>query len=112
MKIKIKAISIIMFLSLLILPLVALAQGTQLDNPLGATFEQVTQRAIGVLLGITGVLALIAFVYGGVVWMTSGGDTSKITKGKNIMIWAIFGLVVIFSSYAILKVVFEALLPK
>lgn len=110
---KNKIASILIFGAILFLPLLALTAETPLVNPLGnVTFEQVTQRAIGVLLGIVGVLALIAFVYGGVVWMTSSGDSDKITKGKNIMLWAVWGLVIIFSAYAVLKVIFDALLPK
>ncbi len=83
----------------------------ELQNPLGGDFEEVIARVISYVLGLTGVFALIAFIYGGFVWMTSGGDSAKVTKGKNIMMWAVFGLVIIFSSYAILTTIFDALLP-
>lgn len=90
------------------------AGGTKsLDNPLGnVSFETVVQRAINYILGTVGVLGLIAFIYGGVEWLIAAGDTAKITKGKTIMVWAVWGMVVIFGSYAIIKFVFEALLAK
>jgi hypothetical protein len=88
------------------------ASAVRLVNPLGdgVTFEKAISNVISGALGVSGVLALVAFVYGGVVWMVSGGNDAKITKGKNIMVWAIFGLIIIFSSYAILSAVFDALL--
>ena len=84
-----------------------------LNNPLGSgvTFEGAAERIITTALGVSGVLALISFVWGGTMWAISGGDTGKIQKGKTMMIWAIMGLVVIFSSYAILSFIFKALLP-
>jgi hypothetical protein len=42
-------------------------------------------------------------IYGGFVWMTAAGNTEKVTQGKNILIWAIIGLVVIFSAYLLVS---------
>jgi len=72
-------------------------------------FELVIQKLITGALGVSGVLALVAFVYGGVLWMVSAGNQTFIDKGRKAMIWAVWGLVVIFSSYAILSFVFGAL---
>lgn len=90
---------------------------TELPNPLSrddknVTFEEVVNRVVQAVLGLTGVLALIAFIYGGVLWMVSRGDTGMIQKGKVMMIWAVFGIVIIFSSYALIKFVFEALMGQ
>ncbi len=62
-------------------------------------------RVIAAALGIVGSLALLMFIFGGFTWMTSAGSAEKVTKGKNIMVWAAIGLVIIFSSYAIVKFV-------
>ena len=99
--------------SLWIIPVTALAQ-TSLDNPLtgsqGAISpEDLSARLINGALGFVGVIALIMFIYGGFVWLTSAGSAGKVSKGKNIMIWAILGIVVIFFSYAILNTVFGIL---
>ncbi|HNP75475.1 MAG TPA: pilin [bacterium] len=90
---------------------------TKLPNPISrdggnVTFEEVVNRVVQAVLGLTGVLALIAFIYGGVLWMVSRGDTGMIQKGKTMMIWAVFGIVIIFSSYALIKFVFEALMGQ
>lgn len=83
--------------------------GATLDNPLGATFEIIVKNVITAALGLTGVLALVAFIYGGLIWMVSGGDSAKIKKGKEVMLWAVFGIIVIFAAYAVLAFIFTAL---
>lgn len=105
--------SLFLFLLVLFLPLLTQA-ATELTNPLtgGTTgnLEDVVKNAITGALGLSGVLALIAFIYGGITWMTSGGESAKVQKGRNMMVWAVWGLVIIFSSYAILTYIFGALL--
>lgn len=82
-----------------------------LENPLGTVTNpaEVIRNVIKAILGLTGVIALVAFVAGGVIWMTSGGNAEKVKKGKDIMVWAVLGLFIIFSSYSILKYVFKAI---
>ena len=48
-------------------------------------------------------------VIGGVQWMTSGGNADRIRRGKDTLIWSIFGLLAIFVSYALIKFIFDAL---
>ncbi len=83
-----------------------------LTNPLGTT--ESPQVLIGTfikaILGIVGSLALVMFIYGGLVWMTAAGNTEKVTKGKDILMWAAIGLVVIFSAYALVTFVFSKVL--
>jgi len=42
---------------------------------------------------------------GGLVWMTAAGSNEKVQKGKDILIWATIGLVIIFISYALTRFV-------
>jgi type IV secretory pathway VirB2 component (pilin) len=109
---KIKTIKYLVLPSLLFLFMATtvFSAPVQLDNPLpGKSFDETVRNIIDAALGISGVLALIAFVYGGILWMVSRGDQAMVSKGKNVMIWAVWGLVVIFASYAILEFVFGAL---
>ncbi|WP_394700274.1 pilin [uncultured Desulfosarcina sp.] len=71
------------------------------DNP--ATLIGMIIRAI---LGVTGSLALLMFIYGGLKWMLSSGNTEELRKGKETLLWAVLGLAVIFSSYAVIRYVF------
>jgi len=78
-------------------------------GPLDGGVPAIIGRVINAVLGIVGSLALLMFVYGGLLWMTAGGRDEKITQGKNIIIWATLGLVVIFASYAIVKLLLTSL---
>ena len=81
-----------------------------LDNPLGIDSPQeFIGRIIRAILGIVGSLALVMFVYGGFNIMTAAGTAEKVEKGKQILVWATIGLIVIFTSYALVKFVFTSL---
>lgn len=85
-------------------------KSVELPNPLGKNNpkpEVIIGNVIKQVLGIVGSLALVMFIYGGIVWMTSAGSSEKVEKGKNIIVWAVIGLVVIFSSYALVKFVIQ-----
>lgn len=82
-----------------------------LENPIkdSKTPQAFIGQIIKGVLGIVGSLALVMFIYGGLTWMTSSGNTEKVTKGKNIIIWASIGLVVIFTSYILVKFVIDTI---
>lgn len=87
----------------------------KLTNPLsegvseGVTPQQLIGKIINAALGVVGSLALIMFIYGGFTWMLAAGNAEAVTKGKNIIIWATIGLVVIFSAYALVKFVISGI---
>mgnify|MGYP002345398756 CR=1 FL=1 len=106
------------FLSLaLCFLVVAPVLAVPLDNPLAATGKEggvsgvtgLVNQLIKFVLGFTGLLSLLAFIYGGILWMSSMGDSKKVEKGKQVMIWSVCGLAVIFASYGIVLTLFEAL---
>ena len=83
----------------------------KLDNPLGSLSDPriIVGQVIRVALGIIGSLALVLFIYGGMLWMTSSGNTEMITKGRNTLLWAVIGLLVVFGSYTIINFVLQNL---
>lgn len=88
------------------------AAAPTLPNPLGGTTDirTIIGRVISAALGISGSIALLMFVWGGMLWLTSGGSPERIKKGKDAIVWAVLGLVLIFGSYAILNFVLGAIL--
>jgi len=82
---------------------------TELVSPIKAkTVPELIGSIIKTALGIVGALALLMFVFGGLTWLTSGGSPDKIKKGRDILIWAVIGLVVIFASYTLVDFVLRA----
>ncbi|HUT43214.1 MAG TPA: hypothetical protein VMW95_02665 [Desulfobacterales bacterium] len=79
-----------------------------LENPLGnseaARSPQILLgNIIRSILGVIGSLALVMFIYGGATWMLSGGNQLRVIRGKRILIWATVGLMVIFTSYVLVR---------
>ena len=83
------------------------------SDPLGVngktTIQVLIGRVIRALLGVVGSLALAMFVYGGLTWMTAAGASDRVTKGKDILVWATIGLIVVFSSYMLVRFVIGTL---
>jgi len=81
-----------------------------LSNPLGNinSPQALMGKIINSVLGIVGSLALLFFVYGGLIWMTSSGSPEKVKQGRDTLVWATIGLVVIFAAYALTRFVLSA----
>ncbi|PIR74594.1 MAG: hypothetical protein COU35_01805 [Candidatus Magasanikbacteria bacterium CG10_big_fil_rev_8_21_14_0_10_47_10] len=56
---------------------------------------------IRAFLGLLGIIAVVIVIYGGFVYMTSGGSEDKIAQAKKILINGAIGLFIIMSSFAI-----------
>lgn len=65
-------------------------------------------RALRVFLGIIGTVALLVFLYSGIMWMTAGGEPKKVTDAQHTMVWAALGLFAIFISYAAVSYMIKA----
>lgn len=72
-----------------------------------------TQNAITfviTVLAIIGVVgSLIYLVYGGIKWITSGGDKASIEQARQHIVAALVGLIVVIISFVILNIVFSIL---
>lgn len=70
---------------------------------------EVAVKATTILLGLSGSIALLFFVYGGIIFLISGGSPDKVTKGKQIIINSVIGIVIIFTSYIIIDFTMKAM---
>ncbi len=57
------------------------------------------------LLAIAGLLAAIVIMISGVMWLTAGGNSEKISQSKSWMMGSFTGLVLMLTSYVILKTI-------
>jgi hypothetical protein len=60
------------------------------------------------ILRISGSLALLAFVFGGAMFLISAGSNERINKAKNIIVSAVIGLIIVLTSYMIIGFIFKA----
>ena len=85
-------------------------QSVSLANPLGTDdFNTLAATIINNILGFVGTISLLLFIYGGLVLMTSAGSSAKIDKGKNIILYAVIGMVIVFTSYILVKFVIQGI---
>lgn len=106
---------LVFILILAVLPVVAVTEPEEvhLENPLTTTdFSVLLGRIILGVMGVLGSITLAVFVVGGLMWLTAAGNAEKVKKGTQAMLWAIVGLFVIFSSYAILSMIFQGITGK
>lgn len=79
-------------------------------NPLGTLEgELIIGRVLQLLTGFMGGIALLVFIYGGLLWLTSGGNVEKIKKAQSVIVWAALGIAVIAGSYIIVRFVITAI---
>ena len=71
--------------------------------PGGSNIELKTTigKVIKALLGFLGIIFVILILYGGFMWMMSGGDSGKVDKAKQLIISAVIGVVIILAAYVI-----------
>lgn len=69
---------------------------------------QVGVNGTEMMLGFSGVAVLGAFLYGGILWMTSYGNSKKVDSGKSAIKAAVIGMAIIFLSYSIVQLVWQA----
>lgn len=95
----------IIFLTIsLLIPLTAragscviLEEATELATLIGKIFTW--------SLRIAGLIAFAALIFGGFMYLISGGNESKITKGKNYMTGAALGLIILLGSVLLLNTI-------
>lgn len=68
---------------------------------------EITPKVIKIALALAGSISFGVFVYAGIMLVISQGNEEEITKFKNILIWSIVGLLVITTSYAIVRGVLQ-----
>lgn len=74
--------------------------GPHITNPLNTdNIPGLVANLISAFLKIIGALALIIFVYGGVLFLTAAGNDKRIDNARSTLLWAGIGLVVVFLSY-------------
>ena len=62
-------------------------------------------RLTNTVLMAVGLISVIMLIFGGLRYITSGGDAKKVTDAKNTILYAIIGLIICVLSYAIVNFV-------
>ena len=60
------------------------------------------------LLGVIGAVALLMFIIGGVIWITSAGNTERVTRGKDMMVQTIIAIIIILVAWTLVNFIVVA----
>jgi hypothetical protein len=69
------------------------------------TVPNIIQTVIRLVLVVAALVAFFFLVWGGIKWVTSGGDKEQTQKAQGQITAALVGLVIVFSAWAILRLV-------
>lgn len=67
--------------------------------------DGVFTRFTNIALYVVGAISVIMLIWGGLRYITSGGDSKKVTDAKNTVLYAIIGLIIAVLAYAIINFV-------
>lgn len=74
-----------------------------------ANLGSVISTALSFVMALAALIVFLYLIWGGIEWITSGGDKSKTESARNKITAAVLGLIVLAASYAILLVMLQVL---
>ncbi len=84
------------------------AKGDDMVEKLWGEGGSVT-NIINIVLFVLAAVAVIILIYGGVQYVLSTGDSSKVASAKNTILYAVIGLVIAILAYAVVNFVIGAI---
>ncbi|MBR2710043.1 hypothetical protein IKF02_00195 [Candidatus Saccharibacteria bacterium] len=78
------------------------------DN--GNTLTTDVTSIINAIIAALGMIAVVIIIIGGVSYMTSSGDSAKVKKAKDTILYGVIGLIICVLAFAIVNFVISSLL--
>ena len=69
--------------------------------------DDLLQNGINLVYYIAGIVAVIVIIIAGITYSTSLGDSSRITRAKNMILYSVIGLVILVAAFAITNFVMD-----
>ena len=86
------------------------SSGGGLENPIGTkSFTELLKRIIGYLIVIGAPILALMVLYGGFYILTAGGNPEKFKTGKDVILYAVIGYIIILVSWGIIYIIGEIL---
>lgn len=87
------------------------AIGTELkDVAEDNTLEADVKTILSTIIGVLGFVCVVVMIIGGVNYMTSSGDTGKVKKAKDTILYGLIGLIVCVLAFALVQFVIGTIL--
>ena len=70
-----------------------------------SSLDKTLSAVINILTVVVGIVAVIMIIINGLRFVTSGGDSNKVSSAKNGILWAVIGIAVVALAQFIVKFV-------
>lgn len=77
------------------------------DGEAEGAVKSIISTVVDIFSWIVGVVAVIMIIVAGFKYITSGGDSGKVTSAKNTILYAVVGLIIVALAQAIVFFVIE-----
>lgn len=81
------------------------SSGSCTSTEANGSIQTIATKVVNIFSLIVGIVAVIMIIYGGFRYITSGGDSGKVSSAKNSLIYAIVGLIIVAIAQLIVNVV-------
>lgn len=68
-----------------------------------AAFAKEVAGMTNLVAAITGPIALLSLVAGGLMYILAGGEEEKMNKAKKLITWSLIGIIIIYGAFAIVS---------
>jgi hypothetical protein len=75
------------------------------NNLTNLTAQGIISGAISLVLIVVALVFFFILVFGGLRWVTSGGDEKKVGEARSQITNALIGLAIVFAAWAIMKLI-------
>ena len=78
----------------------------------GQTLINTVSTIINIILGCTGMIAVVMIIYGGIQYTISAGESGKVKKAKDTIMYGVVGLVIAILAVPIVNFVIDNVFKK
>lgn len=76
--------------------------------PQASADDNYAKRIFNEAYAVAGLIAVVVIIVGGIQYVTSGGDPGKAAKAKNVILYAVIGLIIVLLAAVITNFVIGA----
>lgn len=77
--------------------------------PSATSFDQILATLIRPIIGMTGIVFFLIFLYGGFKWLTAAGNDTQVGEAKKLITSTVIGLAIVTMAYVIADFIIKAL---
>lgn len=95
----------LLVLTIITIPVVAFADTMPyLENPIKCDDAHcLFLQMIRFFLAGVAIVSTLMFIWGGYLFLTSGGNAEQVKKGKDVILWSTVGIIVIIGSWVLIQ---------